>query len=79
MSWLRSSITKVFFIKAVIMIRTQAPFTYLCDAWLNLPPPLILFTIYSRNGRFINNVFVPDDVAIELPEFTVNSELTKPT
>jgi len=35
--------------------------------------------IDHRNGRFINNVFVPDDVAIDLPEFTVNSELTNPT
>ena len=34
-----------------------------------------MITVLFRNGRFINNVFVPDNVEPQLPaEFTVSSE-----
>jgi hypothetical protein len=30
-----------------------------------------------RNGRFINNIFVPEGAEITLPEYTVQSQLTQ--
>jgi phage tail protein X len=30
-----------------------------------------------RNGRFINNIFVPEGTEVTLPEYTVQSHLTQ--
>ncbi len=49
-----------------------------CESGLSLKNERLLeimLTIPFRNGRFINNVFVPDNVEPELPsEFTVSSQ-----